>query len=201
LHPIMPFITEEIWRQLGGDAAAQPRGMPMTAPWPDLAPDLYDPAAVAEMAWGVAAISALRAVGAAINVPPAARVPLLVKDADGVAAARLERHREAFLRLARLDGIEAIDAVPAGGVPVVVEGATLILRLGEVVDLAREKSRLAKEIGRLDGDLTRFATKLANPAFLAKAKAEIIEEQREREAEARRDRDRLNAAYERLDAI
>jgi valyl-tRNA synthetase len=60
---------------------------------------------------------------------------------------------------------------------------------------------LAKEIGRLDGDLAKFATKLANPAFLSKAKPEIIEEQREREADARRDRDRLKAAYARLESV
>jgi valyl-tRNA synthetase len=78
---------------------------------------------------------------------------------------------------------------------------TLILRLGEVIDLGREKARLAKEIGRLDGDLAKLAGKLANPAFLAKAKAEVIEEQRSREADIRSDRDRLKAAYERLEAV
>jgi valyl-tRNA synthetase len=70
-----------------------------------------------------------------------------------------------------------------------------------VVDLGREKTRLAKEIGRLDGDLAKFAAKLGNAAFLSKAKPEIIEEQREREADTRRDRDRLQAAYERLEAV
>ena len=86
-------------------------------------------------------------------------------------------------------------------VPAIVPGATLILRLGEVVDLAKEKARLGKEIGRLDADLAKFAAKLGNPAFLSKAKPEIIDEQREREADARRDRDRLQAAYERLEAV
>ena len=79
-----------------------------------------------------------------------------------------------------------------------VEGATLILRLGDVIDLASEKARLRKEIGRLDTELAKIAAKLANPNFLAKAKAEVVEEQREREADASRDRDRLKAAYERL---
>jgi valyl-tRNA synthetase len=82
----------------------------------------------------------------------------------------------------------------------VVEGATLILRLGEVVDLARERERLRKEISRLDTELVKIVAKLANPNFLAKAKAEVVEEQREREADATRDRDRLKAAYNRLAA-
>jgi valyl-tRNA synthetase len=199
LHPVMPFITEEVWGQLGGEAA----GMLIAAPWPELPPDLRDPEAAAEMEWVVAAISAIRAIRTEVNVPAGARLPLLVKDADATAAARIERHREHFVWLARVAAIETADAVPggvlAGGVAAVVEGATLVVRVGGVIDLAREKARLAKEIGRLDADLARFAGKLANPEFLAKAKPEVVDEQREREADARRDRDRLQAVYDRID--
>jgi len=197
MHPIAPFITEEVWHQLAGEGA----GFLMSAPWPDLPPDLHDPAAAAEMDWVVAAISAIRAVRTEVNVPAGARVPLLVKDADTAAAARLGRHADHFVRLARVEDIASVEMVPEGSVPAVVPGATLILRLGEVVDLGREKTRLAKEIGRLDADLAKFAGKLANPAFLSKAKPEVIEEQREREADIRRDRDRLKAAYDRLETV
>jgi valyl-tRNA synthetase len=196
LHPLMPFITEELWQHLAGAEA----GMLIRAPWPDLAPDLHDPEAAAEMEWVVAAISAIRTIRTEVNVPAGARLPLLVKDADATAAARLERHREHFLRLARVDGIETVDSVPAGGAAAIVEGTTLILRIGDVIDLDRERARLFKEITRLDGDLAKFAGKLTNPSFLAKAKAEVIDEQREREADARRDRDRLRAVYDRIAA-
>jgi valyl-tRNA synthetase len=196
LHPVMPFVTEEIWAQLAGPDA----GMLITADWPELPPDLHDPEAAAEMEWVVAAISALRAIRTEVNVPAAARPPLLVRDADGQAAARLDRHREHFLNLARLAEITPVNDVPAGGVAAVVEGTTLILPLGDLIDLAREKARLKKEIGRIDGDLVKFAAKLANPAFIAKAKPEIVEEQREREADARRDRDRLRAVYDSIAA-
>jgi len=94
-----------------------------------------------------------------------------------------------------------VPSVPAGGVQVIVDGATIILCLDDVVDLPREKARLGKEIGRLDAELAKIAAKLANPDFLAKAKAEIVEEQREREADVSRDRDRVKAAYDRLTAI
>jgi valyl-tRNA synthetase len=197
MHPVMPFITEELWQQIGGDKP----GMLMVSAWPDLPPDLHDPEAAAEMDWVVAAISAIRAIRTEVNVPAGARVPLLVKDADAAVLARLERHREHFLRLARVEDITPVETVPPGGVAAVVEGTTLILRLGEVVDLAREKARLAKEISRLDADLAKLATKLANPAFVSKAKPEVVDEQREREADARRDRDRLKAAYDRLEAV
>jgi valyl-tRNA synthetase len=197
LHPIMPYVSEEVWAQLGGVDAE----LLLTAPWPELAPDLHDPESAAEMEWVVAAISAIRAVRNEINVPAAARVPLLVKDANDTVTARLDRQREHVLRLARVESIELTETAPPGSVSVLVEGTSFILKLGEVVDLGQEKARLGKEIGRLDTDLAKFAAKLGNPGFLAKAKPEIIEEQREREADARRDRDRLKAAYERLDAV
>jgi valyl-tRNA synthetase len=197
LHPMMPFVTEEIWEhQTGGKA-----GLLMLAPWPDLSPGLVDADASAEMEWVVAAISAVRAVRAEMNVPAAARVPLFLKDAEPLAAERVARHREHFLRLARLDRIEPIATVPSGSIPAVVEGATLILRLGEVVDLGREKARLEREIGRLDAELAKLGAKLGNPQFLAKAKPEVIEEQREREAGAKSDRERLSAAYRRLGSV
>jgi len=196
LHPLMPFITEELWQHFAPAGA----GMLIRAPWPEPAPALADPAAAAEMEWVVAAISAIRAIRTEVNVPAGARLPLLVKDADATAAARLDRHREHFQRLARVDGIELADSVPSGSAAAVVDGTTLILRIGEVIDLDREKARLFKEIARLDSDLAKFAQKLANPAFLSKAKPEIIDEQREREADTRRDRDRLRTVYDRIAA-
>jgi valyl-tRNA synthetase len=197
LHPIMPFISEEVWRQLAGEDA----GFLIGAPWPDLPPDLHDPASAAEMDWVVAAISAIRAVRTEVNAPAGAYVPYSIRDADAVAADRLDRYGDHFLHLARVAPSGIADGVLSGGIQVPVEGATLVLALGEVVDLGREKTRLAKEIGRLDADLAKLAGKLANPAFLAKAKTEVVDEQREREADIRRDRDRLKAAYDRLEAV
>jgi len=196
LHPIMPFVTEEVWENLAGAEA----GMLLTASWPDFPAGSTDAAASAEMEWVVRAISALRALRAEMSVPPAARIPLFLKDAEPLATERIERHREHFTRLARVDGLEPVAEIPAGGVQAIVDGVTLVLRLGDVVDLAVEKARLGKEISRLDAELTKIAVKLANPNFLAKAKAEVVEEQREREADVTRDRDRLRAAYDRLAA-
>jgi len=196
LHPIMPFVTEEVWENLAGPEA----GLLLMARWPDFPAELTDPTASVEMEWVVQAISALRALRAELSVPPAARIPLLLKDAEPLAAERIERHREHFMRLARVDGFEPVAKMPAGGIQAIVDGATLILRLGDVVDLAGEKRRLCKEISRLDTELAKIVAKLANPGFLAKARAEVIEEQREREADVARDRDRLKLAYDRLAA-
>jgi valyl-tRNA synthetase len=194
LHPIMPFITEEVWQNRAGEDS----GLLLTAPWPEFRPEAQDLAASAEMEWVVQAISVIRALRAEMNVPTGARVPLLIRDAEPAATERIARHREHFMRLARVEGFEPVATVPEGGIQMVVGGAVLILCLGNVVDLAREKARLGKEIGRLDSELAKITAKLANPDFLAKARAEVVEEQREREADASRDRDRLRAAYDRL---
>jgi valyl-tRNA synthetase len=195
LHPIMPFITEEVWQNLGGKDAR----LLLISPWPEFGPEARDLAAATEMEWVVQAISSIRALRAEMNVPPAARVPLLIKDAEPAAAERLAGHREHFMRLARVDRFEPVATVPAGGVQIVVGGAVLILCLGDVVDLDREKVRLGKEIDKLESELTKISAKLANTEFLAKARAEVVEEQREREADATRDRDRLTAAYRQLE--
>jgi valyl-tRNA synthetase len=194
LHPLMPFVTEELWAHLTDGK----NGLLMTAAWPE--PTTNDPAAKAELEWTIAAISAIRGMRSEINVPPGAYVPYLIKDLDAESEARFERNSDHLRRLARVTQMEASANLTAG-VQVVAEGATFVLDVGDVVDIGREKTRLAKEIGRLDGDLAKFATKLANPAFLSKAKPEIIEEQREREADARRDCDRLKAAYARLESV
>ena len=116
LHPITPYVSEEVWAQLGGKNA----GMLLTASWPDLPPELHDPASAAEMEWVVAAISAIRGVRSEYNIPAAARIALFVKDVDGPTLAGLARHSFNFLRLARTQGIHAAQVVPSGSIQIVV---------------------------------------------------------------------------------
>ncbi len=101
LHPIMPFVTEELWRNLAGEKA----GMLISAPWPEFTPT---PIARPRARWSGSSRRSRRSarVRAEMNVPPAARVPLLVRDAEPAAAERLARHGEHFVRLARVERIE-----------------------------------------------------------------------------------------------
>jgi len=193
LHPLMPFVTEELWRELGG------AGLLISKPWPGLPPDLHDPAAAAEMEPLIQDISAIRAVRAELNVPPGTSIRANLFDPEPAAERRVRSNSTHYERLARVQFVDASDhdetSVSVAGTQI-----TFQLHLRGVVDIAKEKARLAKEIGRLDADLKKFAQKLANPDFLAKAKPEIIAEQREREADVRRERDRLQTAYARIAA-
>ncbi|HIJ62476.1 MAG TPA: valine--tRNA ligase [Rhodospirillaceae bacterium] len=192
LHPFMPFITEELWEQMGDGS-----GRLIGAAWPR--PGFQDEAAAAEMDWLVRFISAIRAVRAEMNVPPGARVALLVKGASADTARRLAVHRDIILMLARAASLEATEQTPLkDAVQVVVDEATVVIPLAEVIDLAQEKARLAKEIARLAGEIDKVDKRLANEGFVAKAPPEVVDEQRERRAEWAVARDRLSEALERL---
>ena len=198
LHPFMPFVTEELWEKLA-EARAQRL---ISAEWPPWGDELADPRAEAEMDWVVRLVSAIRAVRVEMNVPPGAKIPLLVKDANETSAARLETHRDIISTLARLASIELRDDAPVrGAVQIVLDEATLVLPLAGVIDVAQEKARLTKEIEKIGAELAKLDKKLANEGFLAKAPEEVVAEQRERRAEAARARARLADALERLAAM
>ncbi len=195
LHPLTPFVTEELWQR----RYAAPGGPLIGARWPEPGAALVDPAAEAEIDWLIRAISALRAARSELDVPPAAKLPLRVRDAAPGTAQRLASHREALMRLARLSEITSGQApVPPGSLQVVVDEATFAVPLAGVVDLEQERQRLGKELAKAEAEIARFAQKLANPKFLDKAPAEVVEEQRQRRAEAEQTRQKLAAALARI---
>jgi valyl-tRNA synthetase len=194
LHPIMPFITEEIWDKLGHRASA---GALISQAWPENLP-APDTAADDEMGWLVKLIADIRSARAEVNVPPAAKLKLMVRDANPVTRARLATHRSAIERLARIESIEADGVLPPGSLQLVIGEATYALPVGEVIDLAAERARLDREIRKLEGEVSKIEAKLGNAQFLARAPEEVVEEQRERRSEALSTAARLRQASARL---
>ena len=195
MHPVMPFITEELWDKLGHRAEHGPL---IGQPWP--APATVDAAADAEMGWLVKLISDIRSARAELNVPAGAKLRLLVIGGNDTTAARIETHRAAIERLARIEGVEAAASAPRASLQIVVGEATYALPVGEVIDLKAESARLQKEIKKLADEVGKIDAKLANAAFVARAPEEVVEEQRERRAQAEQTAARLGAALERLGA-
>ncbi|OYX73984.1 MAG: valine--tRNA ligase [Caulobacter sp. 32-67-35] len=200
LHPVMPFITEELWDKT---ALFGPKrdGMLIVEKWPELPESWIDADAEAEIGWLVDTVSEIRSVRAEMNVPPGAKPPLTLIGANAETRARLARHRDLLLTLARLDSAREADAPPAGAVPFVLGEATGALAIAEFIDLAAEKARLTKEIAGHAVDIDKAARKLGNPDFLARAKEEAITENRERLAEAEAAKAKLEAALSRLAAV
>ena len=196
LHPFMPFVTEALWRQLGPSGA----GQLITSRWPVLPESLVDGDAKAEVDWTIRVISGIRTVRADVSVPPGTEIPLLHKDANDATRRRFDASADLIRRLGRISSIDVTDAIAGapGHVPFVVDEATVILPLGDIVDLDQERARLEKEIAKLEGEIGKVDKKLANEQFLAKAPAEVVEEQRERRAAADAERVKLAQAVDRL---
>ncbi len=193
MHPVMPFITEELWDKLGHRAEHGPL---IGQPWP--APTAVDAAADAEMGWLVKLIQDIRSARAELNVPAGAKLRLLVIGGNDTTAARLETHRPAIERLARIEGVEAATSAPKASLQIVLGEATYALPVGDVINLKAEGARLQKEIKKLVDEVGKIDAKLANAAFVARAPEEVVEEQRERRAQAEQTVARLSAALERL---
>lgn len=196
LHPMMPFVTEELWAETGKFGPKR-ENLLILSEWPDLS-GLEDTAADAELAWLIDVISNVRSVRAEMNVPAGAKLDLVVTGAGDDTLRRLVAGTSLITRLARLEQISPKSEVPGESAQFVVGDATYALPLAGVIDLAAEKSRLEKEIGKLDGEIAQVDKKLGNEQFVSKAPEEVIEEQKARREAAEDRRARIRDALERL---
>lgn len=192
LHPFMPFITEELWHALG-----QRDYDLIVAKWPMPDARALDPAARAEIDWLIRLVSEVRAARTELGVPPGAKLPMHVGGADEGTAARLERQAAAIARLARVELAEG-EAPVGGSLQIVVDGATYMLPIGDVIDLDAERARLAKAIAAAEKERDSLAGRLSNPSFVERAKPEAVEKARADHADKAAEAERLSAALARL---
>ena len=201
MHPVMPFITEELWDKLAEEGAPRDEPMLLGAAWPELPDSFIDAAADAEIGWLVDLVTEVRQLRAEMNVPPSAKPPLTFVSPSAENTRLVDLHRPLILTLARVSEVSVADALPAGAVSLVVNGDTAALSLADIIDLTAEKARLVKEIGVFDSDIGHVNKKLGNPNFVARAAPEVVDEQREKLAEAEAGKARLEAALKRLEAL
>jgi valyl-tRNA synthetase len=198
LHPFMPFITEELWDKTA-EHGPKRESLLALAPWPTLS-GLENSAADAEMGWVIKLVSEVRSVRSEMNVPAAAKAPLVLTGASAATRARAQRHAETINRLARLESITFADTPPKGSVQIVVDEATVALPVAGLIDIATEAARLKKAIGQAEGEVKKVEVKLANKSFVDKAPPEILAENHERLAEHSSNALRLKAALARIEA-
>jgi len=191
LHPFMPFITEELWHAMG------PREHDLiVARWPMADARSLDPAAEAEIDWLIRLVGDVRAARTELNVPPGARLPLHVRDANSETQARIVRQQQALSRLARVELAEG--EAEGGAAQVVIDEATYVLPLEGVIDLAAERARLTKGIAAAEKERDGLAGRLGNPSFVERAKPEAVEKARADHADKAAEAERLGAALARL---
>ncbi len=197
LHPIMPFITEQLW----GDIAERAK-MLVHADWPTYtSEELIDPDAHAEMTWVVTLIETIRSVRAEMHVPAGAKVRLIELSLDDRGRAAMDRNRALIERLARIEAFETAEAAPKGSVTLPVEGGTFCLPLAEIIDVDEEKARLKKSLDKIEKEIKGLSSKLGNEKFVANAPEEIVEDNRARLAQAEDEAAKLSAALSRLSKI
>ena len=177
LHPYMPFITEEVYSYL-----PNVDGMLISARWPEVKPEYDFTAEAARMEGVMEVIRAVRNLRAEMNVQPGRRATLILKPHEGWREA-LRGAEGYFKRLASASGIELLDASapnPEKSASVVTETCELFIPLGELVDVAKELKRLAKDLKGLMGEIARATGMLGNPGFVSKAPAHLVAAEKEK---------------------
>ena len=192
LHPLMPFITEELWAAMG----ERPYEL-VVAKWPDPKAEV-DPHAKAELDWLVRLVSEVRSARTELNVPPSAKLNLFAADASDATAGRLDRNHAMLSRLARLESIQLSPFPGTGAAQVVVDEATFALPLEGVIDLVSERERLSRGAEAAEKERDSLAQRLANPNFTERAKPEAVEKARADHDAKAAEAERLRAALERL---
>jgi valyl-tRNA synthetase len=193
LHPIMPFITEELWANLGTRDK-----MLIHADWPDYGAEAVDAAADREMNWVISLIDAVRSARAQMHVPAGLKIPLMATSLDEAGRAAWARNEAMILRLARIEGLDHVDAFPKGCATVAVEGGIFGLPLADIIDVDAEKTRLEKTLGKLDKEIAGLKGRVNNPKFVASAPDDVVEEARENLALREEEAETLRAALARL---
>jgi len=197
LHPFMPFVTEELWRVTAERSGIGRESLLIHARWPS--GGLRDDSAADEINFVVDLIASVRSVRAESNVPAAMEAAIVVVSASPDEEAWLARHDAAIRRLARAASVSVADVAPPYSAQAVVGNVVVCLPLEGLVDLDAERARLAKEVSRLEKDVARIDGRLSNERFLEKADSETVAEQREKRQDAEARLTKLRTALERLD--
>jgi valyl-tRNA synthetase len=195
LHPIMPFITEELWQTTG-----QRQKMLVHTDWPTLPASLINPAADEEMTWVTTLIDDIRSARAQMHVPVGLKLHMLHTGMTADAQGYWNRNQTLIQRLARIESLTE-GPTPKGAITVPTDGATLSIPLAGIIDVAEERARLTKAMEKLTKEIAGLSGRLKNPNFAASAPEDVVAEAQAnleaRQAEAAQ----LQAALTRLAEI
>ncbi len=204
-HPIMPFITEEIWQMIAPLA-----GKPLEAehsimlePFPIADESKIDATAAEEMEWVKAFILGIRSIRGEMDIAPGKPLAILVQDASREDQARLESHRATLNTLARLDSIEILAPETAApeSATALVGNMKILIPMAGLIDKEAELQRLNKEISKTEGEIKRLEGKLNNANFVERAPEAVVAKERGKLEEAQSRQQQLIEQYERITAL
>lgn len=192
MHPIMPFVTEEIWLSMPHDGQSL-----VTAAYPVFKEELVDEDADRQMSVLIELIKAVRNTRAEVNAPMSSAIDLLIKTKDEEVKAMLEANKDYLDRFCHPKELQisADVTAPKLAMTSVITGAEVYIPLGDLIDLKEEIARLQKEETKLVAEVTRAQKKLANERFVANAPAEVVNAEKEKLADYQA---KLDATKERI---
>jgi valyl-tRNA synthetase len=197
LHPIMPFVTEEIWQVMGNN-----RPSLMLQPYPQSDPAWIDAETEKRMEFLMGIIRGVRNLRAETNCPPGKEVRIIFHGSERDLS--FLREQEAYLRsLARVGSVQYLSSGerPKGAATAVIGATEVYLPLGDMINVEEEQARIAKEVRKVEEELLRIEKKLANPDFLAKAKEEVIQKERGKASQYEEKMRTLKLSLERIHEI
>jgi len=196
LHPVVPFITEDLWQRLPG---RRPEELLVTAAWPTVPPQLLKLEAASEFTRVQEAISKIRMIRAEYRIAPKIRLAASIKPRTDLIRAAFEGERETIVRLAQLSDLDLDGGFGgAGAHAVLADGSEVFVALADAIDVRQECRRLSSELTRLEQQLSGLAAKLTNQNFVARAPAEVVAQEREKE---RAWRDQRQALADKLKSL
>jgi len=201
-HPLMPFITEEIWQRVA-PLAGKSGSTIMLQPYPQAEAGKEDRQAVADMEWVQAFIIGVRSIRGEMNIAPGKPLAVLLDHGGDEDRRRLEENRAFLSTLARLESVTWLEADARAPVSAaaLVGGMRILIPMAGLIDKDAELARLGKELTRLGKDLERAEGKLANPNYVSKAPAEVVDKERQRVLELRSALEKLEAQRAQIETL
>ncbi|TQE94272.1 MAG: class I tRNA ligase family protein, partial [Spiribacter salinus] len=200
-HPLMPFITEEIWQRIAPLAGVSGETV-MLQPYPEPHPDLEDADAETDVEWVKGVVEAVRNIRGEMNISPAKALPVLCRSSSERDRERLEANRTFLASLAKAERIEWLDGEEAPlSATQLVGDMEVLVPMANLIDKDEEIARLSKEVEKLDKEIARLDSKLSNDGFIQKAPEEVVEKERHKLEDARNHRERLDDQLEKIRAL
>jgi len=202
LHPLMPFVTDEIWATVAPRAGIEGETI-MLRPYPETDPDLSDTEAEAELEWVMQFILGIRQIRGEMDISPGKSLPVLLEQSTERDRLFAERNNLLLKRVGRVESVHPLgdgEEAPASATAL-LNNMRLLVPMAGLIDVAAEKSRLGKQRDKADTDLSKALAKLANESFVNNAPEAVVTQERERVAEFRQQIAQLDEQIAKLDSL
>ncbi len=202
LHPIMPFVTEEIWQQVAPRAGIDGPTI-MLQPYPQPATGEADGKAVADIEWLKKFILGVRQIRGEMDIPPGKPLPVILENASDADERRANEHASLLQRVGRVESVTLLTdgEEPPAAATALIDELRLLVPMKGMIDVDAERTRLGKQLDKVQADLARARSKLDNPNFVNNAPADVVTQEKQRAADFERQIAQLSEQLEKLDEL